>query len=75
MLRHAVPRCAVLRCAAAARVVGATMMWGLSGKLKKKYKVEGDVREALYKVGPRCARWARCVMLCALACCGMLRCG
>ncbi|PSC71399.1 prostaglandin E synthase 2-like [Micractinium conductrix] len=32
-----------------ARVVGATLMWGISGKLKKKYGVEGDVREALYK--------------------------
>lgn len=32
----------------AARVVGATMMWSLSNRLKKKYKVEGDVREALY---------------------------
>ena len=35
---------------AAARVVGATMMWGIGGKLKKKYGVEGDVRQALYKV-------------------------
>ena len=35
----------------AARLVGATLMWGLSGKLKKKYGVEGDVREQLYKVG------------------------
>jgi len=32
----------------AARVVGATMMWGLSNRLKKKYGIEGDVREALY---------------------------
>ena len=28
------------------------MMWGLSGKLKKKYNVEGDVRDNLYKVCP-----------------------
>lgn len=33
----------------AARLVGATMMWGISGKLKKKYGVEGDVREVLYQ--------------------------
>ena len=33
----------------AARVVGATMMWSLSNRLKKKYNVEGDVREALYQ--------------------------
>ena len=33
----------------AARVVGATMMWTLSNRLKKKYKVEGDVREVLYE--------------------------
>jgi hypothetical protein len=26
-------------------------MWGISGKLRKKYGVEGDVRQALYKVG------------------------
>lgn len=32
----------------AARVVGATMMWALSNKLKKKYNVDGDVREVLY---------------------------
>ena len=34
----------------AARVVGATMMWSLSNRLKKKYEIEGDVREALYKL-------------------------
>lgn len=43
-----------LACAAplpsAARVCGATLMWGISGKLKKKYGVEGDVREVLYEV-------------------------
>ena len=32
----------------AARIVGATMMWSLSNRLKKKYGIEGDVREALY---------------------------
>lgn len=32
----------------AARVAGATIMWSLSGRLKKKYKVDGDVRQALY---------------------------
>lgn len=31
----------------AARLVGATMMWSLSNRLKKKYGIEGDVREAL----------------------------
>lgn len=33
----------------AARVTGATLMWGISGKLRKKYGVEGDVRQELYK--------------------------
>lgn len=33
----------------AARVLGATTMWAIAGRLKKKYGVEGDVREALYK--------------------------
>ena len=42
----------------AARVVGATMMWGLSRRLKKKYDVEGDVREALYRCA---AEWVAAV--------------
>lgn len=25
-------------------------MWGISGRLKKKYGVEGDVRQVLYEV-------------------------
>lgn len=33
----------------AARIAGATMMWAISNRLKKKYNVEGDLREALYK--------------------------
>ena len=33
----------------AARLVGALMMWGISGRLKKKYDIEGDVREELYQ--------------------------
>jgi microsomal prostaglandin-E synthase 2 len=33
----------------AARIAGATMMWAISNKLKKKYNVEGDLRENLYK--------------------------
>ncbi|KAL4857532.1 Prostaglandin E synthase 2 [Chlorella vulgaris] len=33
----------------AARVFGASLMWGIGGKLRRKYGVEGDVREALYK--------------------------
>ena len=33
----------------AARVFGAGMMWALSNRLKKKYNVEGEVRDALYK--------------------------
>lgn len=33
----------------AARVFGATLMWGISGRLKKKYGVEGDVRQVLYQ--------------------------
>jgi microsomal prostaglandin-E synthase 2 len=35
----------------AARLGGASMMWAISGRLKKKYGVEGDVREALYSAG------------------------
>lgn len=33
----------------AARVVGALMMWTISGRLKKKYNIKGDVRAELYK--------------------------
>ncbi|BDA42556.1 Prostaglandin E synthase 2 [Coccomyxa sp. Obi] len=33
----------------AARVVGAVLMWGISGRLKKKYGIEGDVRAELYQ--------------------------
>ena len=33
----------------AARVVGSVMMWGISGRLKTKYGIEGDVREELYQ--------------------------
>ncbi len=33
----------------AARVVGAIMMWGISGRLRKKYGIEGDVRAELNK--------------------------
>jgi hypothetical protein len=29
-------------------------MWGIGGKLRRKYGVEGDVREALYKVSNTC---------------------
>ncbi len=32
----------------AARVIGAGMMWGVSGKLKKKYKIEGEPRQEMY---------------------------
>jgi microsomal prostaglandin-E synthase 2 len=32
----------------AARIAGSTMMWSLSSRLKKKYEIEGDVREALF---------------------------
>lgn len=35
--------------AEAARIVGASMMWGISGRLRKKYDIQGDVREELYK--------------------------
>ena len=35
--------------AEAARVVGASMMYGISGRLRKKYDINGDVREELYK--------------------------
>lgn len=33
----------------AARGVGAVMMWSISGRLKKKYDIVGDVRFELYK--------------------------
>ena len=33
----------------AARLVGAVMMWGISGRLRKKYDIEGDVRVQLYE--------------------------
>ncbi|CAL8467783.1 g7321 [Coccomyxa elongata] len=33
----------------AARVVGAVLMWGISGRLRKKYGIEGDVRTELYQ--------------------------
>ena len=29
-------------------MVGAVMMWGISGRLKKKYDIHGDVRQQLY---------------------------
>lgn len=32
----------------AARIAGSTMMWALSSRLKKKYGIEGDVREVLF---------------------------
>ena len=32
-----------------ARLVGAVMMWGISGRLRKKYGIEGDVRTQLYE--------------------------
>lgn len=32
----------------AARIIGAGMMWGVSGKLKKKYNIEGEPRAELY---------------------------
>ena len=35
--------------AESARVVGAAMMWGISGRLKKKYDIQGDLREQLYQ--------------------------
>ena len=34
--------------AESARVAGAVMMWGISNKLKKKYGIEGNLREELY---------------------------
>lgn len=76
------PTC--LRCTSApsaARVCGATLMWGISGKLKKKYGVEGDVREVLYEVRRQLAAplltpwteqwrgmWGRC---CTRRACGL----
>lgn len=37
--------------AESARVAGAVMMWGISNKLKKKYGIDGDLREELYLCG------------------------
>ena len=37
--------------AESARVAGAVMMWGISNKLKKKYGIEGNLREELYMCG------------------------
>lgn len=37
--------------AESARVAGAVMMWGISNKLKKKYGIEGNLREELYLCG------------------------
>ena len=37
--------------AESARIAGAVMMWGISNKLKKKYGIEGNLREELYLCG------------------------
>ena len=37
--------------AESARIAGAVMMWGISDKLKKKYGIEGNLREELYLCG------------------------
>ncbi len=37
--------------AESARVAGAVMMWGISNKLKKKYGIQGNLREELYLCG------------------------
>lgn len=37
--------------AESARLAGAVMMWGISNKLKKKYGIEGNLREELYMCG------------------------
>ena len=37
--------------AESARLAGAVMMWGISNKLKKKYGIQGDLREELYVCG------------------------
>lgn len=37
--------------AESARIAGAVMMWGISNKLKKKYVIEGSLREELYLCG------------------------
>ena len=68
----------------AARLVGAVMMWGISGRLRKKYGIEGDVRVQLYEaadawvdaVGDRrcvCLSWLlgsqqRCSSSCSTCC-------
>jgi microsomal prostaglandin-E synthase 2 len=38
----------------AARIFGAVTMYGISGKLKRKYGIEGEAREELYKTA---AEW------------------
>ena len=52
----------------AARLVGAVMMWGISGRLKKKYDIHGDVRRQLYAAADD---WADAVgaSRCAWQCC------
>ncbi len=56
----------------AARVVGAAMMWGISGRLRKKYGIEGDVRQQLYAAADEWAdalgdaRHAAFLVLCIL---------
>ena len=37
--------------AESARLAGAVMMWGISNKLKKKYGIDGNLREELYLCG------------------------
>lgn len=44
--------------AESARVAGAVMMWGISNKLKKKYGIEGNLREELYLSGDQ---WVKAV--------------
>ena len=44
--------------AESARIAGAVMMWGISNKLKKKYGIEGNLREELYLSGDQ---WVKAV--------------
>lgn len=35
----------------ATRVAGAMLMWGISGRMRKKYGITGDVRQELFAAG------------------------
>jgi hypothetical protein len=65
----------------ATRVAGALLMWGISGRMRKKYGITGDVREELFAAADewvaalgsrRCALW--CLFRCPAADCSKYKC-